>query len=214
MKGCLLRILSVISVATVCAVPILSTSVVNAASLDQYDTYAIYCDVPANSGVMWVNLEFIYKNIEEIKSHVGNFGDTVSDTSGARRPNGEQSFAACFRANGALSYPGNLFTTKLITEHGNKIEDIITEIWTTSFDAKRNLITNNPVTFNVVLVGDANGNGIVTIADATVILQYVGNPSTYGISNLRAADVNFDGIVDSKDAELIQMYDAGVIDCF
>lgn len=44
--------------------------------------------------------------------------------------------------------------------------------------------------------------------------KYVGNPSTYKISNLRAADVNFDGIVDSKDAELIQIYDAGVIDCF
>lgn len=208
------KILSVISVATVCTVPILSTSVANASSLDRYDTYAIYCDVPANSGVMWANLEFVYKDMEEIKSHVGNFGGTVSDTSGARRPNGEQSFAACFRANGALSDPGNLFTTKLITEHGNEIEKIIKEICTTSFDAQRKLITNNPVTYDMVLVGDANGNNVVTIADATAILQYVGNPSIYKISDLRAADVNFDGIVDSKDAELIQMYDAGVIDCF
>lgn len=208
------RILSVISAVTVCAVPLLSTSVVNAAPSNQYDTYAIYCDVPANSGVMWANLEFVYNNIEEIKSHVGNFGGTISDTSGPVRPNGEQSFAACFRANGALSNPGNLFTTKLITEHGNKIEEIIKGICTTSFDAQRKLITNNQVTYDVVLVGDANGNGVVTIADSTAILQYVGNPSTYEISNLRAADVNFDGIVDSKDAELIQMYDAGVIDCF
>lgn len=208
------RILSIISAATLCAVPIFSTSVVNAASSDQYDTYAIYCDVPANSGVMWANLEFVYKDMEEIKSHVGTFGGTVSDTSGARRQNGEHSFAACFRANGALSAPGNLFTTKLITEHGNEIEKIIKEICTTSFDAQRKLITNNQVTYNMVLVGDANGNDVVTIADATAILQYVGNPSTYKISNLRAADVNFDGIVDSKDAELIQMYDAGVIDCF
>ena len=59
------RILSVISTVTVCAVPILSTPIVNAASSDQYDTYAIYCDVPANSGVMWANLEFVYKDIEE-----------------------------------------------------------------------------------------------------------------------------------------------------
>lgn len=204
------KILSVISAATICTVPILSSSVVNAAPSGQYDTYAIYCDVPANSGVMWANLEFVYKDMEEIKSHVGDFGGTVSDASGARRPNGEQSFAACFRANGALSAPGNLFTTKLITENGYTVKDI----YTTSFDAKRNLITNNPVTFDVVLVGDANGNGVVTVADATAIRQYVGNPSTYGISNLRAADVNFDGVVDLKDAELIQMYDARVIDCF
>lgn len=204
------RILSVISAAAVCVVPLVSSSVVNAASSDQYDTYAIYCDVPVNSGVMWANLEFVYKDMEEIKSYVGDFGGTVSDTSGARRPNGEQSFAACFRANGALAAPGNLFTTKLITENGYTVK----EIRTTSFDAQRKLITNNQVTYDVVLVGDANGNGVVTIADSTAILQYVGNPSTYGISNLRAADVNFDGIVDSKDAELIKMYDAGVIDCF
>lgn len=137
------RILPVISAATVCVVPLLGTSVVNAAS---------------------------------------------------------------FRANGALVAPGTLFTTKLIAENGFTVNNIRT----TSFDAERNLITNNPVTFDVVLVGDAN-NGVVTIADATAIYQYVGNPSNYGISNLRAADVNFDGTVDSEDAQLIQMYDAGMI---
>lgn len=201
------RILSVISAATVCAVPLLSTSVVNAASSDQYDTYAIYCDVPANSGVMWANLEFEYTDMYEISSHVESFGGDVYDLSGGARPNGERSFAASFRANGALVAPGTLFTTKLIAENGFTVNNIRT----TSFDADRNLITNNPVTFDVVLVGDANNNGVVTMADATAIYQYVGNPSNYGISNLRAADVNFDGTVDSEDAQLIQMYDAGMI---
>lgn len=201
------RILSVISAATVCAVPLLSTSVVNAASSDQYDTYAIYCDVPANSGVMWANLEFEYTDMYEISSHVESFGGEVYDLSGGARPNGECSFAASFRANGALVAPGTLFTTKLIAENGFTVNNIRT----TSFDADRNLITNNPVTFDVVLVGDANNNGVVTMADATAIYQYVSNPSNYGISNLRAADVNFDGTVDSEDAQLIQMYDAGMI---
>ena len=201
------RILPVITAATVCAVPLLSTSVVNAASSDQYDTYAIYCDVPANSGVMWANLEFEYTDMYEISSHVESFGGDVYDLSGGTSPNGERSFAASFRANGALVAPGTLFTTKLIAENGFTVNNIRT----TSFDADRNLITNNPVTFDVVLVGDANNNGVVTIADATAIYQYIGNPSHYGISNLRAADVNFDGTVDSEDAQLIQMYDAGMI---
>ncbi len=201
------RILSVISAATVYAVPLLSASVVNAASSDQYDTYAIYCDVPANSGVMWANLEFEYTDMYDISSHVKSFGGDVYDLSGGARLDGERSFAASFRANGALVAPGTLFTTKLIAENGFTVNNIRT----TSFDADRNLITNNPVTFDVVLVGDANNNGVVTIADATAIYQYIGNPSHYGISNLRAADVNFDGTVDSEDAQLIQMYDAGMI---
>lgn len=207
------KILSVISAAAVCTVPILSSSVVNAASSVQYDTYAIYCDVPANSGVMWANLELECNGVKEIESHVGNFGGQVSDSS-IERIDGKQLFAACFRANGALSAPGNLFTTKLITEHGNDIDKVITRIWTTSFDAQRKLIKNNQVTYDIVLVGDANENGVVTAADAAAILQYVDNPSTNEISNLRAADVNFDGIVDSKDAELIQKYTAGLIKCF
>lgn len=40
------RILSVISATTVCAVPLLSTSVVNAASSDQYDTYPFIATFP------------------------------------------------------------------------------------------------------------------------------------------------------------------------
>lgn len=207
------KILSVISVAAVCTVPILSSSVVNAESSVQYDTYAIYCDVPANSGVMWANLELECYDVKEIESHVGNLGGQVSDSI-IERPDGKQFFSACFRANGALSAQGNLFTTKLITEHGKNIKNIITRSWTTSFDAQRKLITDNKVDYVIVLVGDANKDNEVTVADAAAILQYVGNPTTYKIDNLRAADVNFDGVVDSKDAVLIQKYTAGIIECF
>lgn len=204
------KFLSLISAAAVCTGSLLSSTIVNAASSGQYDTYAIYCDVPANSGVMYANLGFVYKDIEEIKSYVGNCGGTIMDANGAKRPEGEQSFAACFCADRVLVNPGNLFATKLVTEN----EYILKDIRTTSFDAKNNLITNNPVTFEIVLVGDVDGDDTVTISDATAILQYVGNPSKYKIDNLRAADVNFDGTVDSKDAEMIQKYDAKVIDCF
>lgn len=207
------KILSVISAAAVCTVPILSSSVVNAAYSVQYDTYAVYCDVPANSGVMWANLELECEGVKEFESHVGIFGGQVSDSS-IERTDGKQLFAACFRANGALSAPGNLFTTKLLTDHGNDINEVITKKWTTSFDAQRHLIEENQVTYDIVLVGDANGDNVVTVADAAAILQYVDNPSTYVIKNLRAADVNFDGIVDSKDANLIQKYIAGIIECF
>lgn len=208
------RIISLISSVAVCAVPLLSASVVNAASSEKGYTYAIYCDVPANSGVMWANLEFVYKDIEEIESHVGNCGGEVTDASGGKRTDGTQSFAACFRADSALISPGNLFTTKLITKHNKKIKDLITNPRTTSFDAKNNFMEENQVTFEFVLVGDVNEDNVVNMADSTEILQYVGNPSTYPIEKLRAADVNFDGIIDSKDSDLIQLYDAGVINCF
>lgn len=68
---------------------------------------------------MWANLEFEYTDMYEISSHVESFGGDVYDLSGEARPNGERSFAASFRANGALVAPGTLFTTKLLLRQLN-----------------------------------------------------------------------------------------------
>lgn len=72
----------------------------------------------------------------------------------------------------------------------------------------------NPPVGNVTLYGDANNDGKVTIADATAILQHLGNQDKYGLSaqGLANADVcnNGDGIK-SDDALAIQMVDAGIL---
>lgn len=63
------------------------------------------------------------------------------------------------------------------------------------------------------LPGDANEDGAVDIADATLVLQSIGNPDRYPLSvqGEKNADVNSSGGVTAKDSLIIQMADAGLI---
>ena len=81
--------------------------------------------------------------------------------------------------------------------------------------------TNESVTpptqeIKVTLKGDANCDGKVTIADATAILQSLGNPDKYNLSaqGEKNADVTGNDGVMPSDAVMIQAYDAKMIDEF
>lgn len=73
--------------------------------------------------------------------------------------------------------------------------------------------TKEPTTSGKVLRGDANCDGKVTIADATAILQALGNPDKYGLSDKGKAnaDVAEPAGVTTEDAIRIQKLDAGLI---
>ena len=70
---------------------------------------------------------------------------------------------------------------------------------------------NNP---EVTVLGDSNGDGNVNMADATAIVQHIGNQDAYGLSEqgLANADTNGDGQVTGADAIAIQMLIADMID--
>ncbi len=81
--------------------------------------------------------------------------------------------------------------------------------------------TNESVTpptqeIKVTLKGDANCDGKVTIADATAILQSLGNPDKYNLSaqGEKNADVTGNDGVMPSDAVMIQAYDAKMVDEF
>lgn len=59
--------------------------------------------------------------------------------------------------------------------------------------------------------GDANLDGIVDIADATAIIQHIGNEGRYGLPNdaMKVADTNADGAITGADALIIQHIEAG-----
>lgn len=63
-----------------------------------------------------------------------------------------------------------------------------------------------PSAHEEILVGDANGSGTITMADATAILQHLTNPDKCRLTgdNLKNADANGDGMVTAKDALIIQ----------
>lgn len=65
----------------------------------------------------------------------------------------------------------------------------------------------------VTLYGDANNDGVVTIADASAILQYIANSDKYPLSKQGAANADVNGIagVTADDAIVIQKIDAKLI---
>ena len=69
----------------------------------------------------------------------------------------------------------------------------------------------NPPADNDVLLGDANCDGKITIADATAILQHLGNQDKYGLSakGLINADLTGGGVT-ADDAVFIKKVDAGM----
>ncbi len=61
-------------------------------------------------------------------------------------------------------------------------------------------------------MGDINGDGIVSVADATLVQQHAAEMITLEGEALSAADTNGDGIVSVADATLIQQFAAEIID--
>lgn len=209
------KILSAISATVLCTASFAGT-VSNAATSEKYNTYAVYCDVDSGSGVMWADVTFNYDNInmDEMEVETGNFGGNATYTT-LTKDNGETIYSASFRADGAIMAPGILFkskfwTTDKMTLSKNSI------IKTSAFDASRKFIGNDIVDASFVLVGDANEDGSVDIADEAAVFQSLGNPTKYKLTKKGnyAADVNFDGVVNNADMELIKDYNNGVINWF
>lgn len=63
-----------------------------------------------------------------------------------------------------------------------------------------------------VMLGDANEDGFVNVADATAIIQHIGNQDEYGLTEqgLINADITCDGAVTGMDAIFIQEVVAGM----
>lgn len=76
------------------------------------------------------------------------------------------------------------------------------------------LVTVGSIHSDATLKGDANCDGKISIADATAILQSLGNKDKYGLSDAGAAnaDVVEPTGITTADAVQIKMLDAGLID--
>ena len=63
------------------------------------------------------------------------------------------------------------------------------------------------------MLGDVDDSKSVTVSDIVIVLQYASNKDKYPLEGEKLAngDVNADGVVDAKDAFIIQQVDAGVI---
>ena len=65
----------------------------------------------------------------------------------------------------------------------------------------------------VKMLGDADLSGTISVSDIVTVLQYAANKDKYPLDSraITNSDVNGDGVVDTKDAFIIQQVDAGVV---
>lgn len=81
--------------------------------------------------------------------------------------------------------------------------------WYATNGSEVSIYTINP--YDLTLVGDVNGDGTVSILDATVIQKYLAGSVQLDDSRKAVGDVNGDGTISVTDATLIQKYIAGLI---
>lgn len=210
-------ILSVLSATMLCAASFAGiTSNAASAETQKLKTYALYCDVESGSGVMWTDVTFRYNSIDmdDMEVKTGAFGGDVTHSTLERTD--DTIYSASFRAGGAIMAPGILFSSKFWTTDTINMELVKATIRKSAFDANRKFMGNDIVQASFVLIGDANNDKVVDMADETAVIQYLGNPEKYKLSKEEyyAADVNFDGVVNDADRKLIRDYNNGVINWF
>ncbi len=127
----------------------------------------------------------------------------------------EKTYASCTGVDLTFSADG-VYSVKATDINGNSVTksftiDLISRSTTTTTTKKTTITTTKPVP---TLCGDANMDGKVTIADSTAILQSIGNPDKYELSEMGYinADCYEQGNgVTANDAIAIQMYDAKAV---
>ena len=65
-----------------------------------------------------------------------------------------------------------------------------------------------------ILYGDVNNDGLINVADATLVQKHAADIIKLTDDQLKRADVNFDGIVNVHDSTLIRKYAADIISSF
>lgn len=211
------KIIAAVSAGVLCVLPMMNGIAANAASNEEYkNTFVMYHDVQ-NSKVAYFDFTIGYdpclKAEPSMKTDLcgtNSFNSIHYDisrqikTTYSGKAFGKTGTAATTKFLGALSVSSDY------------IYDLISYDKVTVKNASGGSMAKTALSYEIYLLGDANQDDLVTIADATIILQYLTNPIEYALSpeGKRAADVNLDGVVDEDDALLIQQYEAGLIKHF
>jgi len=205
------KILSAVSAAILYSVLMANTAAVNAAESEIINTYRVYFDVNANSGVASAYYGMTFsKKMSAASFEVGTLGGRVG--SGGNGQGTNQTCGCFYTASETVIDPGTLFTMKF---YGSlSFEEAVSEYELTAKYKDGVEMLPNPISMDVVLVGDANDDGFIDISDAVSIECYIANPSGYPINNLRAADVNGDGVITADDSKMIQEYRIKLIEHF
>ena len=130
------------------------------------------------------NVFFYNPDTDEVKPLYYTLNDSLSDSYGINH--------SCAVTNDGIYYI-------------NQTEDDYNRGWKLSLLPKSSDVYKSPYE-NGIICGDSNGDGRITINDATEIQRHIAEISLLSGNNLLAADVNNDGIITIDDATVLQRY--------
>jgi len=212
------KILSAVSAAVLCALPMVNGVAANAASDEESykKTFVIYHDVQ-NPKVAYFDFTIGYDSCLTAEPSMKT-ALCGTNSFNSIHYNISRQIKTTYSGS-AFGTTGTAATTKFLGALSVSIDDIydlISYDKVTVKNANGGSMAKTALSYEIYLLGDANQDKSVDIADATAILQSIANPTDYGLSEegMLAADVNLDGVVDKADSLLIQQYDAGVVKHF
>lgn len=218
MKKSLKRITTTLAACILAVAPVNSMANVNAAT-PATNTYRVYVDtvskaVPSDTVI---NCTFTtHKNIRHCGGKSAVNGGMYFHSDG----NGTQTLTHSF-----FEYKGNAYKNKNLfnftfTRSSNDTDNVNNMVYNENINKYPQLNKSTVRTcdaFNtvVILVGDVDGDGIVNQNDITKLDPMINNYKTIYIGDdivtrqKRAADINNDGSIDSRDADLLRSYVKG-----
>lgn len=218
MKKSLKRITTTLAACILAVAPVNSMANVNAAT-PETNTYRVYVDtvIDAPREDIVINCTFsTYKNIKHCggRKAVNGAIDFYSNGSGT------QTLTHSF-----FEYSGNVykdkslfnFTFTISSNDTDNVYNLVNNRGRGKYP-QLNRSTSRPCgayNTDIILVGDVDGDGIVNQNDITKLDPMINNYKTIYIGDdivtrqKRAADINNDGFIDYKDADLLRSYVKG-----
>ena len=203
------KILSAVSAAVLCAIPMVNGIAANAAS---HDTYVLYHDVQ-NPNIAYFDFTISYDSsviaepsMKSALCGTNNFNSIHYTTS--------RKIQTTYSGK-TFGKTGTAATTKLLAPlYTSDIYDLISYGNPVIKNANGNNMSPTSLLLDAVLLGDVDGSGDVNVADASYISHYLIDPAAYPLKDFRAADVNGDGVITDEDKEILIQYCLGVLEHF
>lgn len=211
------KILAAVSAAALCAMPIVNSFPTCAAFNDYTTTYRVYADLKPASGMQRcsINMNVLKYTMKPGDFVLGNVNASLFESGSSGGLYGTlMNYTKVFTAEGDVTDGGNLFKMNYYTQLDSETFYNNMSISVMCENSAGNSIDPVPIDITVIMVGDADQNGIVDLKDVMMINNHVMGKVVLTGNAIRSADVNNDGFVTLEDANIILSYVNGEIEHF
>lgn len=211
------KILAAVSAAVLCTMPMANSFSTCATFNDYKTTYRVYADLKPASGMQrcTIDMNVLKYTMKPGDFVLGNVNASLFETGSSGGLYGTlMRYTKVFTAEGDVTNGGTLFRMNYYTKLDSQSFYDNMSILVSCTNSAGNSIDPIPVDITVVMVGDADQNGVVDFNDSIMINNYLMGKATLTDNAIRSADVNNDGFITLEDSNMILSYLSGQIEHF